>query len=191
MDLLPRVAPALKARRWGTSLAAALGVGLVGYLSRATYISIPFLQDVLPARVMVAVVAVVLAITPLYLTFPDLVDTLDRERAMRRVRPFGAVALALVAYLPAAVAVPDSAEDTRFFLAVLALGLLGVAAVGDLAWGVVFAAGFGSLLVNTAPGAPVTSALEACTLLGILAAVAGATVLVGAVGPRRLELLAD
>lgn len=191
MDLLLRVSPALKAHRWGTSLAVALGLGLVGYLSRATYLDIPFLQDVLPARVLVAVVAVVVAITPLYLTFPDLVDTLDRERAVRRVRPYGVVALALIAYLPAAVAVPDSVDDTRLFLAALTLGLLAVAAVGDLAWTVVFAAGFASLIVDTAPGAPVTSALAACTTLGLAVALAGATVLVGAVGPRRLRTLAD
>lgn len=159
VDLRLGLRPALKAHRWDTCLVVALATGLVGFLSRATFVQLPFLQETVPVRLLVAVVAVVVAITPLYPVFTDLTPSLVRERTLQWVRPLGTVGLASLAYAPSAVGVSGAGTDTSFFLALLCAGLLAIVFTGHLAWAVVLALGFTMMLVDSAPGAPVATAL--------------------------------
>ena len=182
--------PALKAHRWGTCLALALVIGAVGYLNQAAVVPVPFLEDMVPVRLLIAIVAVVSAITPLYPVFTSLTPSLVREARNQRLRPLGAVALALVGYAPCAVGVKAAAPDTLFFLALLAVALVSVALAGYLAWAIVLTLGFTALMVNSAPGSPVTGLLESISALGLAGATVGAALVVAHVGARPWRHLA-
>ena len=191
VDLRLGLRPALKAHRWDTCLVVALATGLVGFLSRATFVQLPFLQETVPVRLLVAVVAVVVAVTPLYPVFTELTPTLVRERTLQRVRPFGAVGLASVAYAPSAVGVSGTEVDTSFFLALLCTGLLAIVVTGHLAWAVVLALGFTMMLVDSAPGAPVATALGHLALGVWGGAVLIAVLVAGTRGAPRLSRASD
>ena len=182
--------PALKAHRWDTCLALALVIGAVGYLNQAAFVPLPFLQDMVPVRLLIAIVAVVSAITPLYPAFTSLAPSLVREARNQRLRPVGTVALAMVGYAPCAAGVKAAAPDTLFFLALLAAALVSVAVAGYLAWAIVLALGFTALMVDSAPGAPLTRLLESCTGLGLAGATMGATMVVAHFGTRQWRNLA-
>jgi hypothetical protein len=191
VDLCLGLRPALKAHRWDTCLVVALATGLVGFLSRATFVQLPFLQETVPVRLLVAVVAVVVAVTLLYPVFTELTPTLVRERTLQRVRPFGAVGLASVAYAPSAVGVSGTEVDTSFFLALLCTGLLAIVVTGHLAWAVVLALGFTMMLVDSAPGAPVATALGHLALGVWGGAVLIAVLVAGTRGAPRLSRASD
>lgn len=72
MDVRRRLRPALKAHRWGACSLAALALGAAGLLSRASFMHLPFLQESVSVRLLVAIVAVVVAVTPLYPVFTEL-----------------------------------------------------------------------------------------------------------------------
>lgn len=179
---------AAKARRWHTCLALALVLGATGYLSRSAVVQLPVVDGAVPVRLLVAVAAVVVALTPMYPTFTSVLPTLARDNLLRRLRPGGAIVLALVAYLPAAVGVREAGPDTRVLLALLAVGLVAVVLVGELTWAVVLTLGLGVLVVDSAPGAPVTRLLVACTTAGLAVAVVLAAGVLAVRGPRAAPL---
>ena len=181
---------ALKAHRWDTCLVLALGIGVAGYLTHSSYVQVPFIQDVLPVRLFIAIIAVVSAITPLYPAFTGLAPSLVRETRNQRLRPVGVVLLAVVAYAPSAFGAHDAASDTLYFLALLATAFMSVTLVGYLAWAIVLALGFTALVVDSSPGAPVTRLLETCTWPGLVAAALGAAALAAVVGTRQWRALA-
>lgn len=177
------------AHRWGSTLAIAVTLALIGVAFSPTVVSLPFLQLQVPARLLVAIGAVLVSVTPLYATFGDLVATLWREPQVRLLRPLGTIGLALLAFVPALLCTPSPDTDTEFFLVMLALGLLSVAVLGDLAWTTILTLGFLALVLDATPGSPVQRFLFSCDDLVLVAVVAASAAVVGIKGPRRWRSL--
>lgn len=179
---------ALAAHRWrATALVCGL-LSVVAYLARDDVVQLPFADDPVPARMLVAMTVVAASVTPLYATFPGLVLTFVRERSVRAVRPAGVVILAMIGFLPAVVGSPEAGRsaliDTALFLSLLAAGILAAVALGDHAWFVVTGASLTVLFLEALPGAPVAAALAGMGLAPPAAAVVVACAIYAVRGPR-------
>lgn len=109
---------------------------------------------------------------------------------MRRAGPSGALGLAVLAYAPSAVGVPHVGTDTVFFVALLVCGLLAIVVTGPLAWAVILALGFTMLLVDSAPGGPVSRVLDQSSLVLMLLGLPGALLLAALLGPKEWKAFA-
>lgn len=169
----------LKAHHWHICAMVELTLAVVGLLSRTSLVQLPFLQETIPARLLIAIGSVVTAVTPLLPVLPSLSPTLVREPLLRTLRVPGVIGLATLGYAPSTIGADagSASLDTVFFLALLAIAILSVVIVGDFAWAIVLGFGFTALLVDTAPMAPITRTLA---LLGPVTT-GSAVVLSGAV----------
>lgn len=152
------------AHRWFIAVASAALLAVVSWGSRTAMVNLPVLAELVPARLLVSVAAVVVALTPLYSTFPELERSLVREPRTRVVRVAVAVALAFVAVLPgwlSATVVPEwpIRTDVALFLLLVACGLLALVVLGDLAWIVALSLGLLSIFADLTPQRPVTTFL--------------------------------
>ncbi len=171
-------------------LLLAAGLGCTGFLSRATFVELPLLQDAVPTQLLIIVAAVTVATFPMYPLLPELSSTLVREVPVRA----GLVALGLLLTAlsvtpgrdPTAIAIAGSLDDS-FALALLTIGIVAVLLVGDYAWMAVMGSGFLAILVNSAPSAPVWRGLRMIdSPLMVLMTLAAASVYV-VLGPARLR----
>lgn len=171
-------------------LLLAAGLACTGFLSRATFVELPLLQDAVPTQLLIIVAAVTVATFPLYPLLPELSRTLAREAPARA----GLVALGLILTAlavfpgrdPKAIAIAGALDD-RFALALLTIGIVAVLLAGDYAWMAVMGSGFLAILVNSVPSAPVWRGLRMIdTPLMLLMTLAAASFYV-VLGPARLR----
>lgn len=176
----------LRPHRWVPSAAAALVLSALMALTRDDWVVLPVLQERLPVRLVLLVVAVPVVLTPLYGRFPELTVTFPRERSVRVGQVVGYALLIAVVLLPALGAADGALHaDVGLVLLLLALGAAAVVVVGDAAWLVPLVAGVTVLFVDTSGSAPVTRALAGLPLAIPCAAVLAACVLYVTHGPRR------
>ena len=179
---------ALAAHRWRVCALVCGLLSVVAYLARDDVIQLPFADDPVPARMLVAMVVVAASLTPLYATFPALATTFVREPSVRAARPAGVVVLAMIGFLPAVVGSPEAGRsalvDTSLFLSLLAAGILAAVVLGDHAWFVVTGASLTVLFLEALPGAPVAAALAGMGLAPPAVAVLVASAIYAARGPR-------
>jgi hypothetical protein len=177
------------AHRWHVAVATALVLGALSWLLRSVAVSVPGLAHTVPAPVLVAFAVVVVTLTPLYASFPELQHTLPGEPRRRSARATTSVGLALAVALPAWLAAPanlfgPTPPAAPLMLALTALGLVGLVVAGDLAWAVVLMAALGALIADSNVDQPVTRILQSVPL-----PVLGLAVLIGiglysGLGPR-------
>lgn len=163
----------LAAHYWIFSAVVAILLGAVAYGSRATWIPLPLLQDVVPARSVVAVVAATLLITPLYGAFGPLSRTLVREPLMRPLRAVGVALLNVVATSPSWIGIRVDERallDARMHGLLLFLAVAAVVVLGDFAWLVPLALGFGTIVIISAPMSEIGRRLSEVPLWLCLAA---------------------
>lgn len=175
------------AHRWHTTIAAAVLIAIVGWTTRSTLIHVPFVSDAIPVRLLVIVCAVLVALTPLYSSFPELEAALPREPLLRATRALAGIALALVAVMPAwaPTGQPLAGTELRLLLVLLTLSLVSLLLIGDLAWLVGLALGFTAIVVDVPPHLPVTTALEHVPLALLAITLAAAATAVTRYGPRN------
>lgn len=160
---------ALTAHRWRATTTGVVVLGVLGYLTRADVVPLPFLDKDVPVRILIGLAVVTVTLVPLYETFPVLSRTFPREPVVRPLRVVAAVLLAVGGYAPAAAgpagAGPAGLEawqqqaDATLVAVLLVVGLLAVAALGEHAWAVVLGGGFAVLFLDTAPSAPASRLL--------------------------------
>lgn len=177
------------AHRWQVAVPASAGVALIGWVTRRMVVHFPVVAEAVQARLLVVVAAVLVALIPLYASFPALEGTLLREGRLRALRVLAAVALALVAVLPAWLAMTSLRQgsvdaEVRLLLVLLSVGLVAIVWVGDLAWAVGLSTGLVSIFADTQVNRPVSTALLAVpvAVFVVLLVVAGALVVRN--GPR-------
>lgn len=151
---------ALEAHHWRGTTACVLVLAVLGFASRATFVHLPFLQEVVPARSLIAIGAAALLGVPLYGAFAEFSPALAREPRTRALWLVAAALVAVAAYAPAAVAVPDpfARADTVVFLLLASVSVVSVVLIGDRAWLVTLGVGFTLTVVGSAPARPVTFA---------------------------------
>lgn len=178
----------LAAHRWRVTGAACVALALLGYLSRTETVTVPLLQERIPVRALVAVLAAAVVLTPLYAAFGAISRTLVREPGLRPLRIVAVFGLGATAVAPAllgeVVDAPWAVVDLRLFLALLVLGLVGVVVLGDSAGLVVLGLGFLALLVTAAPGSWFTGVLLATPTAALGAATVPAAIAYVLRGPR-------
>lgn len=178
----------LSAHRWRATACACAVLAVVGFVSRTSLVTVPLLQDRLPARTLVTVLAAAVVLTPLYAALGSLSRTLVREPPLRPVRAGGVLGLSALAVAPAYLGeiaqAPWVVVDLRLLLALLTLGFLGVVVLGDWAGLVVLGAGFLVLLVTAAPGSWFAGTLLATPTPALASAVAVAVTTYVVRGPR-------
>ncbi|GMA88290.1 hypothetical protein GCM10025868_35400 [Angustibacter aerolatus] len=159
-------------------------MALATWLGRQDAISVPLVQDRVPVPLLTTLVSAVVVLTP-YAAFPDLEPTLPREHGLRVVRVLGGTALGVVTLLPTLTGVGEPIGPLlRLLLVLTTIGLLSVAAFGDLGWSIPLLAGLAALMSDNGPAQPVTSRLvQAPWWLLLLGWLVAATVLVLR-GPR-------
>lgn len=181
----------LRAHRWISTGLFALGLAVLGWVTRDTRITFPLVEGKLPARLVVALGVTTVALTPLYSSFPELEPGLLREPWLRVFRVVLAPALAVAAVAPAWVAgPPDTAlrTDLVWFFLLFASGLVAVVAVGELAWVAPLSLGALSLIVDQSREQHLSRLLaEVRTPVAIAVLVLAAVVFVLR-GPRRQGL---
>lgn len=182
---------ALAAHRWRSTGLVCGVLSVIAYLARHDTVQLPFADDPVPVRMLVAMIVVAASLTPLYATFPGLAPTFVREPMVRAARPAGVLALAMIGYLPSVVGVLETGNsegseliDTALFLALLAVGVLAAVVLGEHAWFVVTGASLTILFLEALPGAPVAAALAHAGLVPPAAAVVAACAIYAARGPR-------
>lgn len=146
--------------RWHLAVPMAgllLGVGLA---QRTTYISIPVVDWLVPAPMLVALVTVTVGLLPLYSVFGALERTLPRTSLVRGVRVLGATGLVLVAAAPALWYEGAAA----LVCVLLAAGILAVVLVGEYAWLVGLTLGAAAVVMDAPPDKHVTAVLTAVPL---------------------------
>lgn len=155
------IAP-LKAHRWILTVALAAGLALTGWLARSTLISFPLVTDPVPARILIGIGVSLVALLPLYASFPELEDTLVREPRLRILRVSTATLLATAAVTPAwtMIADPRWQGNATLFALNLAVGFLAVSIVGELAWAAPFSVGVLAVLLDNGPAERVTRVLD-------------------------------
>ena len=177
------------AHRWHVAVATALVLGSLSWLLRTVAVSVPGLAHTVPAPVLLAFAVVVVTLTPLYASFPELQQTLPGEPRRRSARATTSVGLALAAALPAWLAAPPNLfgpmpPAAPLILTLTALGLVALVVAGDLAWAVVLMAALGALIADSNVDQPVTRILQSVPL-----PILGLAVLIGIglyskLGPR-------
>lgn len=177
----------LEAHHWRGTTACVLVLAALGFASRATFVQLPFLQEVVPARSLIAIGAAVLLGVPLYGAFAEFAPALAREPRTRALWLVVAGVVAVAAYAPAAVGVPDpfARADTVVFMLLASVSVLSVVLIGDRAWIVTLALGFTLTVVGSGPARPVTSVALHVPAFAVAGCVAAAVAAYLLRGPRR------
>jgi hypothetical protein len=179
----------LLAHRWHVSVAATLVLCALSWLLRTVAVGVPGLTHTVPAPVLVAFAVVVVTLTPLYASFPELQRTLPGEQRRRTVRAASSVVLGLAAALPAWLSAPSDLSGpvppaAPLALVLLAAGLVALVVLGDLAWAAVLVLALGALLGDGGVNRPVTRALEFVPLPVLSVALLAGLVVYATWGPR-------
>ncbi|MGL5828671.1 MAG: hypothetical protein ACRC0L_03765, partial [Angustibacter sp.] len=155
---------AIKAHRWTPTIVSGALFGLIAWFNRSVLATIPGFTRPLPLRALLAIGVVIVALTPLYSSFPVVESTLACERLMRLVRVTLSSTLAMIVTLPALLGSSDESlnqsSEVKFFLIILAVGILSVVAGGNLGWMAPLAISIIALIVDTAPSRPISSFLS-------------------------------
>jgi hypothetical protein len=178
----------LHAHRWISSALWALALALTGWVTRGTLVDFPLVDGTLPARLVVALGAPVIAVTPLYSSFPEIEPGLVREPWLRGARVLLASTLALAAVLPAwLTGPPDPAlhGDGVLFCLLLGAGIGSVIVLGELAWSVPLACGLLSLITDGGREQRLTRMLDRVPLGAAVAVLAVVAMVFVRYGPRR------
>ncbi|SDR83210.1 hypothetical protein SAMN04489860_0171 [Paraoerskovia marina] len=180
---------ALRPGRWLTTSAVLALLAVTGWLSRTTFVTVPLLQERLPAPLLIAIAVAAVATTPLHETFPDLVRTLPRARTVHALGVGAVLVLACASMYPALATSTRGTVDQQvalpLFLLLLGMALVGVAHFGRATPLIVLALGLTTLPVMTAPGNPVTATLAALPDVVAATMTLGAAALLLVRGPRR------
>jgi hypothetical protein len=153
----------LLAHSWITTTLLTTALGVVGWAGRNAVVSFPVISDPVPARLVVGIAVSVIALLPLYSSFPELKLTLPREPWMRLVRVTVAPALTLLALTPAWwEGGANGPWRTNLILLglLLAAGVVAVTTIGELAWTVPLSLGVLSVILDAWPAQRVTRILD-------------------------------
>lgn len=177
----------LKPYRAVPTVTATLVLGVLMAVTRDDWVTLPVVQERLPARLLLMVVAVPVVLTPLYGRFPELSATFPREPRARLGQAVGSALLLAVVLLPCLGAADDGAlrADLTLTLLLLGLGIAAVVLVGEAAWLVPLLVGVTVLFVETSGSAPVTRVLAGLPPALSAAAVVTAGTFYVLRGPRR------
>ncbi|MCO1338377.1 hypothetical protein BJH93_05625 [Kocuria polaris] len=172
-----------KLTRLHICLPATLILMIVGISQMAYSVWIPFVQWLVPTPVVVALAAMVIVPGPLYTNFAALERTLARTGSVRLIQIGLAWLLAALATWPGVYV--DRVGPLVCVL--VALGTVSVVLLGEYAWVVALAVGFGSVVVDGAPGRPMTTWLESVPVAVWIAGVVASGVAYFVWGPREVR----
>lgn len=153
------------AHRLGLATLGAVVLGGMGLLGRDTQIPLPLLSIPVPASLLVSLAVVVVGMAPLYGIFPDFEGTLARERSLRLTLGSTAILLTALAVTPTLTSLTvggdwDRTVETTRLALLLAIGIVSVILIGELAWLVVLVGALVPLIADDGiPGRPVRTAL--------------------------------
>jgi hypothetical protein len=151
------------AHSWITTVLLTTALGIIGWAGRNAVVNFPIVSDPVPARLVVGIAVSVIALLPLYSSFPELERTLTREPRMRLVRVTLAPALTLLAVAPAwwdANANGPWRSNAILLGLLLVAGILAVTVIGELAWTVPLSLGVLSVILDAWPAQRVTRILD-------------------------------
>lgn len=178
----------IRASRLTPCAAAAVVVAAVSLLGHGVLVAIPYLTEMVPLELLVAMPAAVIAFVPTLEQFESWHVSASRSALVRCAQAAASLLLFVIAQSPTLVlAGPDSVEF-RFGLLLYVIGLGSVLLVGELAWLAVLAVGFTVLLVDPQLWRlfPSTTSVPSVVLWPSLLALAA---MLAALGPRVLARL--
>jgi hypothetical protein len=153
----------LLAHRWINTILLTIALGIVCWVGRNAVVSFPIISDPVPARLVVGIAVSVIALLPLYSSFPELDRTLTREPRMRLIRVTLAPALAVLAVAPAWLDTNTKGPwrpNAILLGLLLATGIVAVTTIGELAWSVPLSLGVLSVILDAWPAQRVTRVLD-------------------------------
>jgi len=169
----------IRAGRWHLALALAMVLMALGIAQQSEAISVPMVDWLVPAPVLVTLVITSVGLLPLYSRFHRLDRNLAREGNSRLLTFFGTAVLIMVGCLPA-LRVPGVAP---LVCVLVAAGTIGVVIVGEYAWLVGLTLGLASIFMDGSVDRPVTALLNSVSLSVWLSAAALAGVCYWRFGP--------
>lgn len=172
-----------KLTRLHVCLPAVLVLMIIGVSRMNHSVWIPFTQWLVPTPVLVSLAAMVIVPGPLYANFGSLERALARTGAVRLVQIGVSWMLAALATWPAIYV--DRVGPLVCVL--VALATVSVVVLGEYAWVVALAVGFGSVIVDGAPGRPMTTWLEGVPLAVWIAGVLASGGAYWVWGPREVR----
>lgn len=176
----------LVAHRWATTTVIAVFLAVGSAVWGGLVVSLPLMEEV-PVRLLMVVAATIVALLPLYASFPELEATLPRERALRFLRLLSSMALTALTFLPAVIPVPN-AERRRELMYVgllLAIGYLAVVLVGQLAWAATLTVGVLGLVIDGGPAQRLSHWLDVIPSVSVLVVLAIAAGVFTTQGPAQ------
>jgi hypothetical protein len=173
----------LRSRRFPALAAVCLAVAVAGSFAADSSLLLPFVNRRFPMPLLLVLLPAVVLTTPLCDRFGGLERHMGRTVAERGLAVALAVLLVAAASLPAALAA-GALFPTTPLLALMALAVTGVVALGALAWLPSVVVGMAVMYADFIYQAPVRSALDTLgsALLGLTVLLAGVVYAVR--GPR-------
>lgn len=169
----------MRAGRWHIALLIALALMMVGIAQQSEAVSVPMVDWLVPAPILVTLVATTAGLLPLYSRFHHLERNLAREANSRVLTFLGTTAIFMLGSSPA-LRIPGVAP---LVCVLMAAGTIGVVIVGEYAWLVGLTLGLASIFMDGSVERPVTTLLNSVTLPIWLAAAAVAGVVYWRFGP--------
>lgn len=165
--------------RWHVVVPLELVLMAIGFVQRSQLVTIPVIDWLVPAPLVLGMVSITVGLLPLYSSFHLLERTFVRAPEVRACAVAGSCLVILAGSSPA-LGIPG---DASLIYVLLAVSILAVVVVGEYAWLVSLALGFTAMIADGSRDRPLTTFLNAVPLLVWVAAAVIASAIFWRFGP--------